>query len=339
MLDTKVFRVGAQPSIPVVPDASGPQENGHEPGQHLLGPHVVGQRVVVRRLLRGVTGPSGGPAFTDVLGVCLSWADGACVVQPETGAAVTVAIADIVSGKPVPPRPAARLRVSARDAESRTGGLWTTVEREPLGDWELRTDRAPVGRLLKRANSCLAIGDPGLPFPEAVAAVEAFYAARGRDPLVQVEADSAVEEAFARAGWQRLAYGESDLLLASVARVRRSLPRASAHQVELSADGVRAVASVDAGCDPVAEAQAVVDGDWAGLHAVTVDPAHRRRGLATAVVGELLGWAAERGALTAWLHVETDNPGGRAFWDALGFAAHHTCRYWAPRASSSWHRP
>jgi GNAT superfamily N-acetyltransferase len=335
MLDTKVFRVEAQPSIPVVPDASGPQENGHEPGQHLLGPHVVGQRVVVRRLLRGRTGPSGGPAFTDVLGTCLSWADGVCAVQPESGAAVTIEIADIVSGKPVPPRPAARLRVGVRDAESRTGGLWTTVDREPLGDWELRSDRAPVGRLLKRANSCLAIGDPGRPFPEALAAVEAFYADRGRDPLVQVETDSAVEEAFARAGWHRLTYGESDFLLASVARLRRSLP-ASKHDVELSADGVRAVASVDAGCDPVAAAQAAVDGDWVGLHTLTVDPAYRRRGIATAVVGELLDWAAEQGAMTAWLHVETDNPGGRAFWEALGFTAHHTCRYWAPRSASAW---
>ncbi|GAA3540142.1 GNAT family N-acetyltransferase [Nocardioides daeguensis] len=335
MLDTKVFRVEAQPSIPVVPDAPGPQENGHEPGQHLLGPHVVGQRVVVRRLVRGETGPSGGPAFTDLLGTCLAWGDGVCVVQPETGAAARIAIADIVSGKPVPPRPAARLRVSVRDAEARTGGLWPTVDREPLGEWELRSERAPAGRLLKRANSCLAMGDPDRPFPEALAAVEAFYAARGRDPLVQVEAGSALEEAFVGAGWQRLEYGESDFLLASVARLRRSLP-AARHEVEIGVDGSRAVASVDAGCDPVAEAQAGVDGDWVGLHGVTVDLAHRRRGLATAVVGELLGWAAEQGALTAWLHVETDNPGGRAFWEALGFAAHHTCRYYAPRSASAW---
>lgn len=331
MLDTKVFRVEAQPSIPVVPDARRPQENGHEPGQHLLGPHVVGQRVVVRRLLRGETGPTGGPAFTDLLGTCLSWGDGACVVQPESGAAVTIAIADIVSGKPVPPRPAARLRVSARDAESRTGGLWPTVVRVPLGEWELRSERAPVGRLLKRANSVLAMGDPGRPFPDALAAVEEFYAGRGRDPLAQVEVGSAVEDALATAGWQPLGYGESEFLLASVARLRRTVPQPSpAVAVTLGVDGARAVASVDAGCDPVAEAQATVDGDWVGLHGVTVDPAHRRRGLATAVVGELLEWAAEQGAMTAWLHVETDNPGGRAFWEALGFAAHHTCRYYAP---------
>jgi hypothetical protein len=36
-----------------------------------LGPHVVGQRVVVRRVVHGETGPSGGPALTDLLGTCL----------------------------------------------------------------------------------------------------------------------------------------------------------------------------------------------------------------------------------------------------------------------------
>ncbi|MDQ6525690.1 GNAT family N-acetyltransferase [Nocardioides sp. LHD-245] len=320
-----------------MPDAQRPPDLG----RHLLGPHVVGQRVVVRRLLRGRTGPSGGPALTDVLGVCLSWAEGTCVVQPASGEPVRIALADIVSGKPVPPRPAPRLRVSARDAEARTGGLWATVDREPLGAWELRSEREPTGRLLKRANSCLAMGDPGRPFPEALAAVEAFYAGRGRDPLAQVEAGSALEESFAAAGWQRLSYGESELLLASVARLRRSLTEAGARtgataDVELTVTGARAVASAGAGCDPLAEARAGVDGDWVGLHGLTVDPAHRRRGLATTVVLALLDWAAEQGAMTAWLHVETDNPDGRAFWEALGFVTHHTCRYYAPSSASAW---
>ena len=41
------------------------------------------ERVVVRRLVRGETGPSGGPAMTDVLGVCESWTDGVVVVRRE----------------------------------------------------------------------------------------------------------------------------------------------------------------------------------------------------------------------------------------------------------------
>jgi ribosomal protein S18 acetylase RimI-like enzyme len=296
----------------------------------------VGRRIVVRRVLPGRTGPSGGPAFTDVLGTCLAWDADSCLVEEADGEKVRIALADIVSGKPVPPRPAPRLRVSPRDAEVHTGGLWPTVEREALGAWQLRSEREPVGRLLKRANSCLAMGDPGRPFAEALVDLVAFYAARGRDPLAQVEAGSAVEQAFADAGWRRLEYGESHLMLASVARLRRELAGAASRDgVELTVTGARALASAGTGCDPVVEAHAAVDGDWVGLHGVTVDPAHRRRGVATTLVLALLDWAAERGALTAWLHVETDNPGGQAFWERLGFVVHHTCRYYVPEAPSS----
>ena len=139
-----------------------------DPGTaHGLGPHVVGQRVVVRRLVRGETGPSGGPAMTDVLGVCTAWRDGVCTVQPDSGPSVDIPVADIVTGKPVPPRASVRQRVPAREAERHSLPMWPLVERVPLGEWELRTDPAPVGRLLKRANSCLAFGDPGVPLPAA----------------------------------------------------------------------------------------------------------------------------------------------------------------------------
>ncbi len=328
-MNTKVFRVAAQPSIPTVSDVRSPPDLG----RHLLGPHVVGQRVVVRRLVHGETGPTGGPAFTDLLGVCLSWTSEGCVVQPEDGPAISIALADIVSGKPVPPRPSPRQRVGVRESERRTAGLFAGLERVPLGEWELRSEPAPTGRLRKRANSCLAIGDPGVPVAEALAQVTAFYAARSRDPLVQVEAGSAIEDEVRGLGWLDLGYGESQLRLAGISQIRRALGRQSA-AVDLAVAGQRAVATTGTGCDPLAEAEATIDGDWLGIHGLTVEPGHRRRGLASAVVAELLDWGTEQGALTVWLHVETGNVGGIAFWDALGFAPHHTCRYYAP--ANSW---
>src|SRR6185503_13231814 len=158
------------------------------------------KRVVVRRLVPGETGPSGGPAMTDVLGICLSWDGTTCVVQPESGPAVSIPLDLIVTGKPVPPRASIRQRVSAREAERHSLPLWPLVERVPLGEWELRTDPAPVGRLLKRANSCLAFGDPGIPLPEAAGVVREFYTTRGRDALAQVELGSAEETALAGLG-------------------------------------------------------------------------------------------------------------------------------------------
>lgn len=287
----------------------------------------------MRRVLRGETGPTGGPAFTDLLGTCIAWTGAGCVVQPESGEPVTIAIGDIVSGKPVPPRPSTRLRVSTRDAEGRTGALWQDLERVPLGEWELRCQPDAAATLRKRANSCLAVGDPGRPVAEAAAAVVAFYTERSRDPLVQLEAGSAVEDELRALGWRDLGYGESEFRLAAVSRVRRTLGR-QRQAVELTATDGRAVASLGTGCDPLAEAQARIDGDWLGIHGLTVAPGHRRRGWGSAVLAELLDWGAEQGALTVWLHVETANPGALAFWDALGFAPHHTCRYYAPADAS-----
>jgi len=70
-----------------------------------LGPQCLGKRVVVRRILPGQTGPTGGPAMTDVLGVMESWDPDTTTVRTADGDLVTIAIAHIVSGKPVPPRP------------------------------------------------------------------------------------------------------------------------------------------------------------------------------------------------------------------------------------------
>lgn len=179
--------------------------------------------MVVRRVLRGETGPTGGPAFTDVLGILVSWADGVAVVQPEQGPAVSIAVADIVSGKPVPPRPSVRLRISPADAERRALAAWPAIESEPLGDWLLRASRG----YSTRANSVLAVGTPGMPVPQAVQRVAAFYADRGLPALAQVVVGSDEEAALAGLGWVPARPGEDDTLfqVASVAAARRSVRR------------------------------------------------------------------------------------------------------------------
>ena len=308
----------------------------HSSEAHGLGPHVVGQRVVVRRLVRGETGPSGGPAMTDLLGVCTAWGDGACVVVPESGEPVRIALADIVSGKPVPPRPSVRQRVSPRDAELHTHALWPRVRVEPLGEWLLRTDPAPVGRLLKRANSCLAMGDPGADLDAATRAVREFYAGLRRPAIVQVERGSAVDDALVAAGWSPAPDGDAHFLIGSLARALRLARRAAGVAAEVVEDDDGLLVELTesglgggtaGGVGVVATGRAALTRDWLGLHGVAVDPAYRRRGLATAVVAALLERGAEQGATTAWLHVETDNAPALALYDALGFAVHHTCRY------------
>ncbi|WP_300645354.1 N-acetyltransferase [Nocardioides sp.] len=306
-----------------------------------LGPHVVGQRVVVRRVVRGETGPSGGPALTDLLGTCLSWSEGFCVVQPDGRGSqepVRIALADIVSGKPVPPRPSVRQRVPAREAELRVVRMFPGTQTEPLGEWLLRTDPAPVGRLYKRVNSCLALGAPGLPLAESAATVQQWYAVRDRDPLAQVEAGSDVEAGLLALGWRPLPHGEAELRLGSISRTLRGL-RASGGAgdeavVAPESDEERVLVVVPGSGEPLAEGRAVLDGDWLGLHDLRVRIDQRRRGLARAVMATLLDWGAERGALTAWLHVETDNVAARSLYDGLGLGVHHVVRYLEPPPTS-----
>ena len=307
-----------QPSIPAM------ERDDIPTGRHALGPHVVGLRVVVRRVLPGQTGLTGGPAMTDVLGVCEAWGDGVATLRRDDGTVVEIATRDIVSGKPVPPRPSARMRVSPREAEAHGAPLWPRVERVALGEWELRTDPAPVDRLRKRANSCLAMGEADRPFDAAVEAIRSFYAERDREALAQVLVGSAEEEAFLAADWGLVVPGEAELRLASLATTRRGLPRGDDAEVELIEDGprVRVVVGHSRG-------DAALDGSWLGVHSMVTDPSYRREGLARRVLAALAEWGAEQGATTLWLHVETDNVPAIALYEGLGLRTHHVCRYYA----------
>lgn len=64
---------------------------------------------------------------------------------------------------------------------------------------------------------------------------------------------------------------------------------------------------------------------WLGITCVSVDPAHRRRGVAGALVAAL---DAELGASTLYVQVVETNDGARGLWRALGFTDHSRYRFW-----------
>lgn len=288
-----------------------------------MGPHVVGMRVVVRRVLPGQTGPSGGPAMTDLLGTCTSWGGGVCVVQPESGDPVRIAVADIVSGKPVPPRPSVRHRVSPSEAQRHGLSLWPDLVTEPVGDWLLR--RSPTSRA-RRANSVLAFSPAGV--DDAYERVVAFY----DRPIAAVLPGSAEDALFTGHGWVRESHDADTLFqLASLARVMRALrdlrPAGPTSRVELvgTHPGV-----VTARIGDVASGVAAYDRDWVGFRSIEVDPEHRRQRLGLTVMAALLEWGAEQGATTAYLQVLGDNTPALALYEQLGFATHHAYRYLTP---------
>jgi len=318
---------------------------------------------VVRRVLRGETGPTGGPAFTDVLGTMERWADGRAAVRTASGEVVELEVADIVSGKPVPPRPSVRMRVSASEAERRALASWPPLVSERLGDWVLRASEG----YRARGNPVLADGDPGVDLEAALQRVGSFYRGHGLPAWAQVVVGSPEHTALESRGWVLARPGEADTLFqfssvsSALRAVRRALPpvvpavalssRADAawlaDEEQSIAFGATALAVLEGppdvgfasvtepGSDQVlakgrvARGRGAVPGDedWAGISNVWVSPDARRRGLGTVVMGALLEWAAERGATTAYLQVRGDNPAGLAAYEKLGFATHHAYRY------------
>jgi GNAT superfamily N-acetyltransferase len=139
-----------------------------------LGASDVGGRVVVRHRLPDTSA-------TDLVGDLLRLDERELVVLPDDGPEVLVRRADVVAAKPVPARVVRP--TSAADAVQRVADLgWPGLERRRLGGWVLRAGNGFTGR----ANSALAVGDPGVPLADAVAQVEAFYAERRLPARVQV---------------------------------------------------------------------------------------------------------------------------------------------------------
>ncbi|MBD0739233.1 GNAT family N-acetyltransferase [Streptomyces sp. CBMA29] len=321
----------------------------------------MGKRVSVRQVLE-IT--DGHPTFTDTVGVLVSWDAGVVCVTRRSGETVRIDESLLVAGKVVPPTPPSRrmsrvTSASPEELEAFASRAWPATETEPLGRWTLRAaiggareahqDKDGGGRregFTRRANSVLVDGDPDRPLDAALAYVVGWYGSRGTTPYLQVPDSSPYAAELKRRGWVR----EADTLVrvAPLAPLTRlpgaddvTLSRtpdaawlAAYHRTGSLADAALKVVSggpsVWFATAPGAIGRAVIDGPWALFGAVEVAPSHRRRGLATAVMGALALRAADEGARSAYLQVEADNEAARALYDGLGFTDHHGYHYRRP---------
>jgi GNAT superfamily N-acetyltransferase len=321
----------------------------------------VGKRVSVRRIAEVVDGR---PTFVDAVGLLTSWDAGELVVTRRDGTAVHIAESSIVAGKVVPPA-RARRGLAAPPATIHTlqetaARGWPAQETERLGDWTLRA----AGGFTRRANSALPAGDPGLPLTAAAERITAWYAERGLPAYIQAP-DEELDAGLAALGWTTEA--RALMLTAPLAPVadrpgaervtlsreidddwlaryhragapgdaatlfppgvaRDDITRQSAMKVLTGGPSVW-FAVVPGAASPRAIGRCVVDGRWAGVNAVEVDPAHRRQGLATAVMAALARKALTEGATGAYLQVEEENAGALAMYEGMGFALHHAYHY------------
>jgi len=271
---------------------------------------------------------------------------------------------------PVPRRPSwaavARLEGLCADA-------WPAQVDVALGAWRLRaggfTGRASGDRVaapptetpdwhagrpaaVERCNAALAIGDPGLPLPQALDAVRAFAAAHGVPARVQVPMGSPWDRAVASAGWVLDVHHEAGAEVAVLVGDLRRLavpaetvalaPRADDAWWELALG--RAPTPVERGVlDPgtgprtafgllpgTGAIRAALVEDHLHLSRLRVRPDARRRGHGRTLTAAAARWGLEQGARWAVLQVALHNEAARGFYAGLGCVEHHRYRYLVP---------
>lgn len=230
---------------------------------------------------------------------------------------------------------------------------WQAEHQAWVGRWLLRASDGFTGR----ANSVLPLGHLDLDLDEALDEVTAWYAGYDLPPRCAVPAPARddLRAALAARGWtpswganvmvaplDRIAAGDTprvEILPHPSLEWQRAYHYRGSHR--LPAAGRRLLVRADVvgfaqirdGDDVVAIGRGTVVEGWLGITAVEVAPSHRRRGLASRVLGGLARWGQARGATGAYLQVAHDNEIALAWYRRAGFADHHTYDYFDPPAA------
>jgi GNAT superfamily N-acetyltransferase len=321
-----------------------------DPRSRRLVDAAVGERWVIRARL-----PDG--SATDLVG----WVEGQdpTTLQLVTGdgALHRIERSTVIAARRAPAAAGARdpRRIGSAELERRALPGWLALH-ERLGEWTLRA----AGGFTGRANSCLAVGDPGSPIEQAAARIVGFARDHRIAPMAQVVTGSAEDAALRGLGWVEvyvptdvLAVRLADLLAAErpdrAIRVveeldgswwdayQQSRPNtADPATLRMILDGnpPRAFASaIEVGEDvPFAIARGHLSGDWLGTASIWTREDRRRQGWATAMLKALGHWAARRGARYGYLQVASASAHAIAAYQRLGFIHHHSYHYLGPSA-------
>jgi ribosomal protein S18 acetylase RimI-like enzyme len=312
---------------------------------------LLGRRVALRHRL------ADGP-LTDAVGELADAGGGAVLVHTRRGP-VRVERNAVVAVRAIPPPVPRRASWAAvARLENLCADAWPARVDRRLGAWRLRA----AGGFTGRANSALALGDPGMPVPAALDAVRAFANDHGVEPRVQAPVGSPWERAVAAEGWvldvaheagaevavlvvdvERLAaghtspehpprHGPADVVLAdrpdeawwALALGRAPTPD---ERFVLGHTALHATFGLVPGAGAV---RAAVVEDHVHLSRLAVTPAARRSGVGTALTAAAARWGRAEGARWAVLQVALHNAPARALYERLGATEHHRYRYLVP---------
>lgn len=229
-----------------------------------------------------------------------------------------------------------------------------------LDGWVLRhTPEVPM----RRANSVLTLAAGAtLDLDERLALAEALYRRAGRPTRLQVgptAAPDGLDDALAARGYEVEA--PVDVCTATTATVlaARATPGeeppdghvverhlfpderwvaawrdcdTSDRPVELYGDSYRALLTrvgpdlLALATPGIGVALGVRERGWVGVFSLKTHPAHRRSGVARAMLRELARWGEEGGADRMYLQVETSSDAAHHLYEHVGFTRHHG--YW-----------
>ncbi|HXQ14634.1 MAG TPA: GNAT family N-acetyltransferase [Caulobacteraceae bacterium] len=228
---------------------------------------------------------------------------------------------------------------------------WPAAESAELGGWRLHASAGQSGRI----NTCWALEPPDRDIDLAIAATEAWYAARGLPPKFKiVEADEGALDLIARLRRRGYVSDTPTLTMAGplvgaidpdatiAAKTCDGFARVFAdpsfgHEAD-AAERLAALARIPPprgfalirrGGEPAAVGACAVDGQWAGVMGMRTAPAFRRQGLARRLFRTLTAFAATAGARHGYLQVDQDNASAIALYEAEGFEAGYLYRYWS----------
>ncbi|WP_371871107.1 N-acetylglutamate synthase, CG3035 family [Mycolicibacterium agri] len=271
------------------------------------------------------------PPLTDVVGHLLE--TGARLrVRSKSGDVVEIAAEDVVAVRALT---AAPVRASQIRAMEHAAALaWPGTERQWLNGWLLRSS----GGQSHRANSAVPLGVEAT--VATVPAIVDWYAQRGQTPWLAVpdrllSLPAAVPAHLETIIMVRdLPAGRPDPAVTLApepdAKWLRLYERdVSTDVLTAVVDGVVTFATRDDAAVGRAAVTAAPDGSrWAGMSAVRVVDAHRRRGHARELCAALMSWASAQGAQHCYVQVLADNAAAIGLYEQLGFTAQHRARYY-----------
>lgn len=321
----------------------------------------VGERIVVRTRT-----PKG---LFDVLGDLLEVTPMALLVRTRRGDQ-EVDRSLIVAGHPVPPAP---MRAAPPHRALSVGTLelvmaehWVAPEQDWLGGWLLRA----ASGFTNRANSVLAVGEPGMPMDSALIEVADWYADRSQRPIAASPEPRLNEEdteqllwasgAFLSAGWAPIRRAGALVLTAATGSLRSPSPELPAGltlsmddapgapwldryhykgqelppvgRVLLTSAPAQTFISIRDGASTIAVARVSMAQRWAGLTAVEVASEYQRQGLARAMLGAGCEWAWHQGCASVYVQVGETNAPAQKLYLSAGFEDHHRYEYLTPSA-------